>query len=65
MFDNKSKIPSTDVMQLTLILTITTAQGVTTSVTVKTHSDDHIPPTYEMTPGFKRFTVLLFCSFLY
>ena len=38
-------------MQLTLILKITTAQGVKTSVTVKTHSDDHFPPTYQMTPG--------------
>ena len=58
------KSPDTCGQGLTLILKITTAQGVKTSVTVKTHSDDHIPPTYEMTLGFKRFTVLLFCSFL-
>ena len=23
-----------------------------------THPDDHIPPTYDMTPGFKAFSVL-------
>ena len=39
-------------------------QVVETSVTVNnspiqdyTHLDDHIPPTYEMTPGFRPFTV--------
>ena len=29
-----------------------------------THPDDHIPPTYEMTPGFKPFTFLS-CLFLF
>ena len=43
-----------------------TAQVVETSVTVNNtpfqdyvHPDDHAPPTYEMTPGFKLFPVLL------
>ena len=42
---------------------MTTAQIVETSVTVNnssiqdyTHLGDHIPPTYEMIPGFKSFT---------
>ena len=29
-----------------------------------THPDDNIPPTYEMTPGFKPFTFLS-CLFLF
>ena len=44
---------------------MTTAQVVETSVTVNNspiqdyvHPDDHTQPTYEMTPGFKPFTVL-------
>ena len=40
---------------------MTTAQVVQTSVTVNNspiHADDHTQPTYEMTPGFKPFTVL-------
>ena len=45
---------------------MTTAQVVERSVTVNNNSpiqdyvdpDDHIQPTYEMTPGFKPFTVL-------
>ena len=49
---------------------MTTPQVVERSVTVNNNSliqdyfdpDDHIQPTYEMTPGFKPFTVLeLFC----
>ena len=44
---------------------MTTAQVVETSVTVKNnrpiqdyvHPDDQTQPTYEMTPGFKAFTV--------
>ena len=44
---------------------MTTAQVVETSVTVNNnspiqdyvHPDDHTQPTYEMTPGFKPFTV--------
>ena len=48
-------IPSTDVIQLTLTLKMTTAQVVETSVTVSNngpiqnyvHPDDHTQPTYE------------------
>ena len=43
---------------------MTTAQVVETSVTISNspiqdyvHPDDHTQPTYEMTPGFKPFTV--------
>ena len=45
---------------------MTTAQVVKTSVTVSNNSpikdyvhiiDDHTQPTYEMTPGFKSFTI--------
>ena len=49
----------------TLTLKMTTAQVVETSVTVNNcpiqdyvHSDDHIPPTFETTPGFQPFTVV-------
>ena len=46
---------------------MTTAQVVETSVTVNNnspiqdyvHQDDQSQPTFEMTPGFKPFTVLL------
>ena len=56
----------TDVIQLTLTLKMTTAQVVETSVTVNNnspiqdyvHPDDQTQPTFEMTPGFKPFTVL-------
>ena len=59
-------IPSTDVIQLTLTLKMTTAQVVETSVTVNNnspiqdyvHPDDQTQPTFEMTPGFKSFTVV-------
>ena len=59
-------IPSTDVIQLTLTLKMTTAEVVETSVTVNNnspvqdylHPDEHTQTTYEMTPGFKPFTVL-------
>ena len=52
-------------IQLTLTLKMTTAQVVETSVTVNNnspiqdyvHSDDQTQPTFEMTPGFKAFTV--------
>ena len=48
-------------IQLTLILKMTTAQVVETSVTVNNnspiqdyvHPDDETQPTFEMTPGFK------------
>ena len=62
--NNQSIIPSTDVIQLTLTLKMTTAQVVETSATVNNnspiqdyvHSDDQTQPTFEMTPGFKPFT---------
>ena len=58
-------MPSTDVIQLTLTLKMTTAQVVETSVTVNNnspiqdyvHPDDQTQPTFEMTPGFKPFTM--------
>ena len=60
-------MPSTDVIQLTLTLKMTTAQVVETSVTVNNnspiqdylHLDDQTQPTFEMTPGFKPFTIKL------
>ena len=59
-------IPSPDVMQLTLTLNMTTAHVVETSVTVNNNSpvqdyvrpDYQTQPTFEMTPGFKPFTIL-------
>ena len=61
--DNQSIIPSTDVIELTLTLKMTTAQVVERSVTVNNntpiqeyvHPDDQTQPTFEMTPGFKPF----------
>ena len=58
-------MPSTDVIQLTLTLKMTTAQVVEMSVTVNNnspiqdyvHPDDQTQPTFEMTPGFKPFTI--------
>ena len=52
--------PSTDVIQLTLTLKMTTTQVVETSVTVNNnspiqdyiHPDNQTQPTFEMTPGF-------------
>ena len=60
-------IPLTDVIQLTLTLNMTTAQVVETSVTFNNnspiqdyvHPDDQTQLTFEMTPGFKPFTVVL------
>ena len=61
--NNQNLIPSTDVIQLTLTLKMTTAQVVKTSVTVNNspiqdyvYPDDYTQRTYEMTPGFKPFT---------
>ena len=62
--NNQSIIPSTDVIQLTLTLKMTTAQVVETSVTVNNnspildyvHPDDQTQP-FEMSPGFKPFKV--------
>ena len=53
------------VLQLTLTLKMTTAQVVETSVTVNkncpiqdyVHPDDQTQPTFEMTSGFKPFTL--------
>ena len=64
--NNQRLIPSTDVIQLTLTLTMTTEEVVETSVTVNNnssiqdyvHQDDHTQPTYKMTPRFKLFTLL-------
>ena len=58
-------MPSTDMIQLTLALKMTTAQVVETLVTVNNngpiqdyvHLDNQSQPTFEMTPGFKPFTV--------
>ena len=52
-------------IQLTLTVKMTTAQGIETSVTVNNnspiqdyvHLDDQTQPTFEMTPEFKPFTV--------
>ena len=57
-------------IQLTLTLKMTTAQVVETSVNVNNnspiqhyvHSDDQTQSTFEMTPGFKPFTVLPYDS---
>ena len=62
--NNQGIIPSTDVIQLSLTLKMTTAKVVETSVTVNNnspiqdyvHPDDQSQPTFEMTPGFKPFT---------
>ena len=62
--NNQGIIPSTDVIQLTLTLKMTTAQVVETSVTVNNnspiqdyvHPDDQTQP-FQMTPGFKPFTI--------
>ena len=68
--ENQSIIPSTDAIQLTLALKMTTAQVVKkTSVTVNNnspiqdyvHLDDHTQPTFEMTPGFNPFTAFSHC----
>ena len=62
--NNQSIILSTDVIQLTLTLKMTTTQDVETSVTVNNnspiqdyiHLDNQTQPTFETTPGFKPFT---------
>ena len=59
--NNQSIIPSTDVIQLTLTLKMTTVQVVETPVTVKDYvlPDDQTQPrpTFKMNPGLKPFTV--------
>ena len=55
-------------IQLTLTLKMTTAQVVETPFTVNNnspiqdyvHPDDQTQPTFEMTPGFKPFTVFTY-----
>ena len=54
--------------QLTFTLKMTTAQVVEVSVTVNNspiqdyiHPDNQTQPTFEMTPGFKPFTVSSVC----
>ena len=64
-----SRIPSTDVIQLTLILKMTTAQVVKMLVTVNNnspiqdyvHPDDHSQPTYEIITVFSH---PWYCSYL-
>ena len=63
--NNWSIIPSTEVIQLTLTLKMTTAQVVEMSVTVNNnspiqdyiHLDDQNQPTFKMSPGFKLFPI--------
>ena len=58
---------SNDMIQLTLTLKMTTAKVVETSVTVNNnspiqdyvHPHDQTQPTFEKTPGFKPFTIIL------
>ena len=64
-----NQVNVTDVIQLALTLKMITAQVVETSVIVNnspiqdyTQLDDHVPPTYEMTPGFKPFTKIKILS---
>ena len=60
--NNQSTIPSTDVIQLTLTLKMTTAQAVETSVTVNNsspiqhyvHPDDQTQPTVDNMLGLKQ-----------
>ena len=63
---SQSIIPSTDVIQFTLTLKVTTVQVLETSVTVNNnspikdyvHPDDQTQPTFEVTPLFKPFTTI-------
>ena len=54
------RVAFTDMIQLTMTLKVTTTQVVKTSVT---YPDDHAPPTYEMIPGFKPFTIISLLQF--
>ena len=58
MTNKQSLILSTDMIQPTLTLKMTTAQVVETSVAVSCHLDNHVPPTNEMTARFKPFTIM-------
>ena len=59
--------------QLTLTLEMNTAQVIETSVTVNNnspiqdyvHPDDQTQPTFEMTPGFKPFTLHVYHTMKY
>ena len=53
-------VPSTDVIQLTLTLKMTTTQVVNNNspITEYVHPDEQTQPTFEMNRGFKPFTVL-------
>ena len=59
------------VMIIPLTLKVTTAQVVETPVTVNrnspiqdyVHADNHTQPTYEKTPGFKPFTVMIMMEY--
>ena len=64
------RVAFTDMIQLTMTLKVTTTQVVKTSVTVNNspiqdyiHPDDHAPPTYEMIPAFKPFTIISLLQF--
>ena len=65
--NNQSIIPSTDVIQVTLTLKMTTPQVDETPVTVNknspiqdyVHPDEQTQPTFEMTRGFKPFTIII------
>ena len=58
-------------MIIPLTLKVTTAQVVETPVTVNrnspiqdyVHADNHTQPTYEKTPGFKPFTVMIMMEY--
>ena len=58
-------VPTLELVDETLTLKMTTTQVVETSVTVNNnspiqdyvHPDDQTQPTFEMTPGFKPFTI--------
>ena len=66
--NNQSIIPSTDVIQLTLSLKMTTAQVVETSVTVNNspiqdyvHPDDQTQPTFEICFVLVLFSMVAVC----
>ena len=68
--NNQSIIPSTDVIQLTLALKMTTAQVVETSLTVNNNSPilDYVHPDDQTQPTFLFFidyNYVMYPSFLY
>ena len=60
--NNQSIIPSTDVIQLSLTLKMTTAQVVETSVTVNnnSHIQDYVHPDDQTQANFKKYEVQFF-----